>query len=335
MAAAATAISPAQILRDLDQLWVELGRGQEGDQGSAVLRACAMTLIVATEEHGDPEAELGETLAALMRDHPARLILLRMDGAPEQELSARVVAQCWMPFGRRQQICCERIEIEGTPAGIAGVPPVLQALTVPDLPVAFWCRGRAIADHPAFPRILDQVDKLVVDSAGTEPAAQLRWIHSLRAPGREVADLAWTRLTRWRESVAQLFDEPECMAHAAAIDSVRIGFEGECAPMSSVYLAAWLEHALGRRLHISTACADPAAQRRVRSVELVGDSVCYSITVGADRSVAVHGAFRDAHGMFPRLGDYELLREELAVLGPDPVYQAVLERAPEMAQRLL
>ncbi|MEZ5352249.1 MAG: glucose-6-phosphate dehydrogenase assembly protein OpcA [Bryobacteraceae bacterium] len=332
----AAAISPARILRDLDQLWVELGKGQDADHPSAVLRACAMTLVVATEgEAAEDDVELGETLAQLMRDHPSRLIVLRLNENAGEQLDARVVAQCWMPFGRRQQICCERIEISGSAGSLAGVPPVLQALTVPDLPVALWCRNRKVADQPAFRAILSQADKLIVDSAETgSPAAQLAWIHSLLGPDHQVADLAWTRLTRWRESIAQVFDEPEGLAHIGSIDRVRIGFEGHCAPMASVYLSAWLEKSLGRPLTISASCGDPSGRTRVNSVELMGDSICYSIKVGADRSVQVHGAFREARTLFPRLGDYELLREELSVLGPDPIYDAVLALAPGMARRL-
>ena len=69
-----------------------------------------MTLIVVVEEERDAQA-IGETLASLMHEHPSRAIVLRVRSGEEPSLSARVFAQCWMPFGSRQQICCEQVEI--------------------------------------------------------------------------------------------------------------------------------------------------------------------------------------------------------------------------------
>src|SRR3954469_17352118 len=105
----AAGLHPEQILSDLAELWTELAHPEKGPStASGVLRACAMTLIVAAEDAADAEAA-GEGLAQLMHEHPSRAIVLRP--AEAGELSARVFAQCWMPFGSRQQICCEQIEI--------------------------------------------------------------------------------------------------------------------------------------------------------------------------------------------------------------------------------
>src|SRR5258708_2424218 len=102
----ATTVAPEKILKELAALWT-----QEGKQGeSGVLRACSMTLLVMADA-ADDVAALGETIAALMPQHPARAILVRLLGAGERALSERVYQQCWKPFGGRQQICCEQIEI--------------------------------------------------------------------------------------------------------------------------------------------------------------------------------------------------------------------------------
>src|SRR5450759_4843444 len=99
-------VAPDSILRELAALWTQ--QGQQGDAG--VLRACTMTLLVIAEA-ADDAAALGETVAALMPEHPARAILIRLRGEGERALSQRVYQQCWKPFGQRQQICCEQIEI--------------------------------------------------------------------------------------------------------------------------------------------------------------------------------------------------------------------------------
>ncbi len=100
-----TTVAPDHILKELAALWTQ--EGKQGDAG--VLRACSMTLVVVAEAAEDAGA-LGETIAALMPEHPARAILIRLQGDGERALSQRVYEQCWMPFGQRRQICCEQIE---------------------------------------------------------------------------------------------------------------------------------------------------------------------------------------------------------------------------------
>src|SRR5947207_6648238 len=83
-----------------------------------------MTLVVVAEESEDPSA-LGETIASLMPEHPARAILIRLRGAGERALSEHVYQQCWKPFGQRQQICCEQIELTASDAALGDLASVL------------------------------------------------------------------------------------------------------------------------------------------------------------------------------------------------------------------
>ena len=76
-------VQPEKILKELSNLWVDLGH-EEG-----VLRACAMTLIVACDGSED-EAEAGEALAELMREHPSRAIVLRVLAEDQPRLESRL-----------------------------------------------------------------------------------------------------------------------------------------------------------------------------------------------------------------------------------------------------
>ncbi len=62
---------PEKILQELADLWVSLGKDADRRPGAGVLRACTMTLVVLAEESGGPDRRLGETMAALMPEHPA------------------------------------------------------------------------------------------------------------------------------------------------------------------------------------------------------------------------------------------------------------------------
>jgi len=325
-------IQPEKILRELDELWVSLGKQENGETSTGVLRACSMTLIVATEGTHD-EADVGETLAALMREHPSRAIVLRLIEDQKRGLEARVLAQCWMPFGSRQQICCEQIEISIEPDSLPDVPPVIWSLTAPDLPVAMWCRSRRLLSLAAFQPVLWLAHKVIVDSAGVpDLVGQLRLIDGVRA-GRRVGDLAWTRLTRWRESIAQVFDNPVYLKDMGKVARVSIAYEGEHLPMSACYLAAWLRGSLGRDVECVFSRAGEASRARVQAVALTGKDLDISIRVGQDRAVELHAGVRDAHFVLPSLSDRDLLREELALLGRDSIYDSVLSRVSELVPK--
>ncbi len=316
-------IDPARILRELDDLWSSLGRKDDGSAG--VLRACSMTFLVIA---GDEEAgALGETLALLMKDHPSRAIVLRLvDGA--ERIDARVVAQCWMPFGRRQQICCEQIEIALTPDLLASLAPLLRALIAPDLPVVLWCRPAALAGETALAEILDLAGKVIVDSSSAADArTAIRAVGRARAAGRVAGDLAWTRLTRWRETLAQVFANP---AHAARLGTIRgavVEYAGDAPPATARYVGAWLARTLPS-IAIEERRAGGSDRPKLTAVRLNGGGLAVSVAVGEDRSVELTVDGMTSHTIFPLLSDYELLREELAILGPDRVYDQVLEALP-------
>src|SRR2546425_7658672 len=163
-------IQPDRILRELSELWVSFGK-QNGDTSTGVLRACAMTLVVLAEAQEDSN-EVGETLAALMREHPSRAVVVRVRDAQEPALEARVFAQCWMPFGQRRQICCEQIEITASEASLSELPPVILPLTVSDLPVILWCRSGRLFQLPDFSALASVAQKVVVDSSAFPDAAE-------------------------------------------------------------------------------------------------------------------------------------------------------------------
>ena len=323
------AIRPEQILKELDDLWLTMGSA-DADSSDGVLRACAMTLIVCTDGATD---EVGETLAKLVRDHPARLIVLRLTDGPgnpgEASMAAGVVAQCWMPFGRKQQICCEQIEIAMTLAAVDGLAPLVRGLLAPDLPVAIWCRGRTLVSHPQFQPVLRLANKLIVDSSGGRDLAdRLALIRAAHDADTRVADLSWTRITRWRESVAAIFDSPVYLDRIATFDRATLDYQGPHKPMAACYLSAWLQHCMGGQLTFEYRNSGDAPRARLHRLTLSGGEICVSITVALDQSVEMQSV-RSSHTLFKPLSEYELMREELKVLGEDPVYEAVLNLAPE------
>lgn len=236
-------IAPEKILRELSDLWVTLGKETHGDAADGALRACSMTLVALAEE-SDDVAELGETIAALMPEHPARAMVVRLRGAGDRMLSERVSAQCWMPFGQHRKVCCEQVEITATDAALADLPSVVLPLAVADLPLILWCRSARILAMPEFQPIAAMAQRVILDSAALpDSRAALERLAERSARGVLLGDFSWTRLTRWREILSQVFENRQNLAAIQRIAKVTVAATGE-PPVSTWYLGAWVMDAL-------------------------------------------------------------------------------------------
>jgi glucose-6-phosphate dehydrogenase assembly protein OpcA len=316
----AVVVAPEHILRELADLWVSLG---------SVLRACTLTLVV-LEEASDDAAALGETIAALMPEHPARTIVVRLSGAGERALAERVYAQCWMPFGERRQICCEQIEITASDAALADLPSVVLPLAAPDLPVIVWSRSARLFEMPPFGAMARMAAKVVVDSAGfADPKRALRLLAETAGSGVPLGDLAWTRLTRWREMLARLFENRNYLAKLARISSVRVAYNGEFAT-SAWYMGAWVADALrdaGVSANIVVGAGRGAAPL---SVELAGDGFRVELVRREDRlSITVDNEENCTN--LPQPSDYLMMREELGIVRRDALFEQALASAARLA----
>jgi len=326
-------VQPERILKDLQQLWAQLAHDQAESGG--VLRACAMTLVVAAEDAADAE-RVRQTVGVLMHNHPSRAVILRPreDGRSGTVLDAHIFAECWKPFGKAQQICSEGIEITAGQSGFSEVAKFLVPLRVPDLPVVLWCRGSRVLTagteagslEPLFPL----ADKIIFDSAQVADAdSTLQFLRRLRArlgPACSVADLHWTRLTGWREVLAHLFDErvDDGALKPEDVKTARVAFGGPSVTTCARYVAAWIRTALpAARVTIESAGSQngPAG---LRSVTLSTASDSLSITRSSDNCVEVSGCGRQYRSLLPSASEEALMQEELGILGLDPVYERAL-----------
>ncbi|HLK68917.1 MAG TPA: glucose-6-phosphate dehydrogenase assembly protein OpcA [Bryobacteraceae bacterium] len=318
-------VAPDKILKELADLWVSLGKQGEGDGSAGVLRACSMTLLVLAEE-ADDLMSLGETIAALMPEHPARAIVVRLIGGNERALTERVYSQCWMPFGQRRQICCEQIELMASDASLEDLPSVVLPLAVPDLPLILWCRTARILSMPGFYRISAMARKVVVDSGQVPDAVAA--ILRMAVVGQSnvlLGDLSWTRLTRWREMLSQLFENPDYLSHLPKISEVRVTF-GPGHEVTARYMGIWITNSLsdvGVPAHLNVTSAPDGPSLRV---ELDGDQVHVELVREEDRLVITVNGLSHCTNL-PQPTDYLLMREELSIVRPDPVFDRTLASA--------
>ena len=320
-----TAVSPDHVLKELADLWVTLGK--DGEAG--VLRACSMTLVVLAEESEEVGA-LGETMAALMPEHPARTMIIRLRGDGPRSLTERVYAQCWMPFGQRRQICCEQIEILASDAALGDIPSVVVPLAAADLPLIVWLRSPRLAARPEFREIAGMARKLVLDSGAFPDArAALARLVNVVSGGVLLGDLAWTKLTRWRETLSQIFQNRQHLSRLPSISSVRVQFGGDH-ETAGWYLGAWVAGVLeDAGIHPKLEVArDPKSDSLC--LELSGEDIFVALSRTADRLVVTVDELRSCTSL-SQPTDYLLLREELGIVREDPVFQRTLASAARLA----
>jgi glucose-6-phosphate dehydrogenase assembly protein OpcA len=322
-------VSPDRILKELSELWVTMGKQGQVESGASVLRACSMTLLVFAED-SDDAAALGETVAALMPEHPARTVHVRLCGQGERALSERVYAQCWMPFGQRRQICCEQVEITAADAALADLPSVVLPLTVSDLPVILWCRAPRLLGMAEFRPIASMARKVVLDSAAMPNAkAALRLMAVERDHGIMLGDLAWTRLTRWREMLSQVFENRQRLARLAALRRVVVNY-GPTYETAARYMAAWIGGAVssgGARPRLEVAASQDVPTLRV---ELEGEGLHVELSRREDTLVIEVNELSHCTSLpFPT--DYLLMREELGIVRRDDEFERALASAARLA----
>jgi glucose-6-phosphate dehydrogenase assembly protein OpcA len=315
-----TSVEPERLLKELRKLWLDLGK-QSPD---GVLRACAMTFIVVADEQHDAQA-IGETIASLMHEHPSRAIVVRVRRCKEAVLEARVFAQCWRPFGSRQQICSEQVEIIASPESLADVATLLRALVVPDLPVILYSPSETLWWLPQFGSLLALPRKVIVDSCGmADPLRVLGLLSGLPARIRDKADLVWSRLTPWREAIAQIFEPPRRARAAYDLQEIRILFKGAEEPSSVYYMAGWFMHVLGAGVPVRIARGVGPEYAGIAHIALSGPGLEAEVGIveRCTAEVVVNGEAPRVI-LFPTANDAWALRQELSVGTRDTIFEDV------------
>jgi glucose-6-phosphate dehydrogenase assembly protein OpcA len=324
------AVQPQSILRQMAAQWAALAEaGASGKSEAGVMRACSMNLVVAAEDETDA-ARACQTVAALMYEHPSRAIILK-PATRDAALDAQVILQCWMPSGERRQICCERIEITVPEARLDEALRVIPGLLAPDLPAVLWCRGRSWLQHERFRRLHPLLERIVVDSCPLQNASQVfPALAALRQGKARVADLSWTRLTLWRESIANCVSA--CLLEdSGAVRTVEVRHTGERPSAAALYLAAWL---LRGFRNASPAFRSVPGDGQVAGVTIQGGGFHLDLQRLHGDTVRISGCAAMEAVSLPHASEERSMSEELAISGSDVTFEQTLALAAGLAQRM-
>ena len=333
-----TFVYPAQpeaILKALGKVWTSLGAEEKQHGAPTVLRACAMTLLVATDE-ADGGFAASQAISDLMHEHPSRGIVITVSEASEHGIEARVLAQCWKPFGKAQQICCEQIEIRVQPDSWPNIGPTLVGLTAPDLPVVFWCRHSAALSASATRKqiagieaVMRMASKIVLDTAGQDLETAFDLIGQWRSRGRVIADLEWARITAWRQPIAQIFDNASRPIPFSDFHTFEVLHTEEKPSAQALYMGAWLSASQRGKVTFARAQGFGPGLHKV-TLQSDTETITFERT-SAECMVLRSSAGRERRYNYADLPLYALLNEELAITGIDPAFDTAFTRARELA----
>mgnify|MGYP001170081744 CR=1 FL=1 len=241
-----------QIVGEMSRLWGDISAEVEQETGQIPLRTSILTLIIIAS--GESEIRMAhETLHELIEQLPSRVIVVEIHPAGSP-FDASVSGHCRL-HGTGRTACYEVIEIHTPPERLSAVPSMIAPLELYDVPSFMWWVGQVDFSSPEFRRLTPVVDRVIIDTARFDSARDAfsgfeRFLYEGES-GCTGTDLAWARVTRWREAIAQAFDHPETIGLLHAIESVDLSYDPS-AEAQALLILGWL----ASRLDWNLASAD-------------------------------------------------------------------------------
>ena len=156
---------------------------------------------------GEWQQAATETLAGMGERHPSRTLLLFPQPDAAGTLAARVSLECHELPGLERHLCNEVIELRLQGRRFQAPASIVVPLLLPDLPVFLRWRGRPDFDSPVFDQLVDEVDRLVVDSAEWPDVPDAYADLAALFEHVAVSDIAWRRTLPWRRALARAWPD--------------------------------------------------------------------------------------------------------------------------------
>lgn len=357
----------AHSVAEIESLLAQLRRRASAQAREAMLPARAAVLNVVVYATREVHAErAAKSIRVLADRHPSRALVLFQDHVPAEPLDADVTLHCHLPQAAGTNVRYEQIVVRARTQAAERLRSIVIPLLIPDLPVFLWWTGTPPFATAQFRDLLGLVDRLVVDSADfARPERELPELLGcvLEARGGNgVTDLNWTRLTPWRELLAQFFDVPAWRLFLDRITGLHVSFavdmDGRAIhPSQALLLLGWLAARLGWFPEDQMAPSEAGGllfrmrrpdgaplwvrvQPRFRkgvdegdltSILLNAEGAAFEIGYVDDESPHVATAVRRHGGapirrtvLLPKPSVVELLGEEFTITGSDATYEEAL-----------
>ncbi|MEV8272891.1 glucose-6-phosphate dehydrogenase assembly protein OpcA [Microbacterium sp. NPDC077184] len=286
------------------------------EEGGAVALGRVLTLIIITRL-GAEEAVI-EAANDASREHPMRVIVLMIGDSAQTDSCLNAQIRVGGDAGASEVVT---LHVVGD-AGRAPLESLVTGLLLPDAPVVVWWPDATppVTAKTSIGRI---AQRRITDAATKpDPTAWVAGLGASYAPGD--TDLAWTRLTRWREQLAAILDQPPYETVTA------VTVRGAADSPSTALLAAWLRLALDVPVDWAYLPAEDWPHG-IKSVCLHRDSGDIVLERPSSDVAILTQPEQPSHDLaFPRRTLRECLAEELRRLDPDVLYGRVITEGWEL-----
>jgi glucose-6-phosphate dehydrogenase assembly protein OpcA len=286
------------------------------EEGGAVALGRVLTLVIATRRGIEEEAI--EAANDASREHPMRVIVLMLeqpDAEPRLDAQIRVGGDA----GASEVVLLHALGAAGS-----NTESLVTGLLLPDAPVVVWW-PEDTPETPSTSPLGRIAQRRITDAATQEdPHAWVRGLGGHYAPGD--TDLAWTRLTRWREQLAAVLDQPPYQVVTSA--EVLGGADSPSTPL----LAAWL--ALQLKIDVSWRYLEADEwEHGIKSVRLTREDGDILLERPVPSTAVLTQPGQPSHELaFPRRSLRECLAEELRRLDPDALYGRVVTEGCDLVE---
>lgn len=285
------------------------------EEGGAVALGRVLTLIIATRDGA--EEEVIEAANDASREHPMRVIVVMTDDDADAEPRLDAEIRVGGDAG-----ASEVVVLRAHGAAASNQESLVTGLLLPDAPVVVWWPDLPPTVPSASP--LGRIAQRRITDASTRPyvPGRLTALGENYAPGD--TDLAWTRLTHWREQLAAVLDQPP---YESVIEAE---VRGASTSPSTALLAAWLRLKLDVPVTWTYLDADEWTDG-IKSVRLVRPTADVLLERSSAAIACLTQPGQPQHDLvLPRRSLRECLAEELRRLDPDVLYGRVITEGWEL-----
>ena len=220
----------------------------EKENEQPVMKASTLNLLVFIKGETTLQRSL-QQIEDIIAHHPGRMIIAQVKPDRDDDtIKAHLSAYSQKTKEGQTQIAAELITLSTGKNGAGRLAGAILPLLLPDVPVFFWQSDMDDLLNPNFKTLLQYTDRLIINTpAEHESMASVgAMAKSILALQQEcnISDLRWSKLTEWREAVAQIFDSENNLKLLDKIEDVEISYYGDHLSSHAVLMAGWLSQTL-------------------------------------------------------------------------------------------
>lgn len=251
-------VKMADVVQALGEVRLKFARAEAGDHDHAHARNCVMTLVAVSSTQAE-ERRAQHACRMIGALHPAQAIVIRDEaGGRGKGVDAWIVTDVQRP-AMACAVECEILTLHVPGAAADHVAALVDPLLVSGVPTYLWWMGTPPFGRSELHDALRVSDALVFDSARfDEPYHAFRGLSKLISIAHRrlgLADLQWSRLRPWRETIAQFFMPFDRRPFLSGITEVGIDYAGQGRGnrIAATMITGWIASSLGWKLQRAAA----------------------------------------------------------------------------------